>query len=128
MDIKLKQSLCSKRRNRLLKKITQHEIEFSSILKALNVRFIPQKGFISGKNFCIVDFYLPDYKICVEIDGEYHNRPSQIERDRNKDYYLSKQRKFSVLHIKNESLKSLNNNDLFQLLKDLKQKKRVVYL
>lgn len=36
----------------------------------------------------ILDFYFPSVGICVEIDGEYHNTPEQIELDNQRDAAL----------------------------------------
>lgn len=121
-----KQSICAKRRNLLLKKQTKSEIEFARLLDVLGINYIAQKGFIVGNNFCIVDFYLPSYKTCVEIDGGYHYEESQIKRDLNRDFYLNKQRGFGVLHIDNDSLKHLKVDVLLTILHSLKTNKNVI--
>jgi very-short-patch-repair endonuclease len=123
-----KQSLCHKRKISLLKKQTSSELKFAEILRELNIRFMPQKGFISGNNFCIVDFYLPDYKTCIEIDGGYHYQPSQIKRDLNRDYYLNKQRKFAVLHIDNDSIDSIDKLKFTCLLLNIKANRSIFKL
>jgi hypothetical protein len=39
----------------------------------MRIHYMFQKGFIQGKYYCIVDFYLPKpYNICIEIDGKYN--------------------------------------------------------
>lgn len=82
------------------------ELVFKKILEESNVKFIFQKGFISGNGFYIVDFYIPKpFKIVIEIDGEYHNTTSQIEYDKRKDEYL-KNRGFRVVRIKNNEVSS----------------------
>ena len=43
----------------------------------------------------IVDFYCHELKLIIEVDGEYHNEPSQIERDQERSFLL----KFQDLHI-----------------------------
>lgn len=126
MNITEKQSICHKRKNNLLKRQTESELLFASILDRLGVRYMPQKGFIAGNNFCIVDFYLPDFKTCVEIDGGYHNEPNQIKRDSNRDYYLNKQRKFGVIHIENEALNSMEDSFILDALNKSKSE-RLVY-
>ena len=102
--MKNKQSLCSKRRSKLLKNPTPSELLFKKRLEDAGINFIFQKGFIAGSNFCIADFYLPKpYKIVIEVDGEYHNTAKQQIRDKNKDYYY-KQRGFRVIHIDNSDV------------------------
>jgi very-short-patch-repair endonuclease len=57
---------------------TKPEQQFSKILDALNLRYETQKRI--EKYIC--DFYLPDYGIVVEVDGDYwHANPSKFEAD-----------------------------------------------
>lgn len=56
------------------------EIFISDYLTALNITFQPQKRFSDCKNqkqsdMLPFDFYLPDYNICIEFDGEHHFHP-----------------------------------------------------
>lgn len=46
----------------------------SEILKKLNVNFDTQKSYpeLKHKNLLYFDFFLPDYNICIEYDGEQH--------------------------------------------------------
>jgi len=59
-------------------KNTSIEIIIKSVLDSLNILYEQQyiiKGFV-------VDFYLPDYNLLIECDGDYwHSRPEQIKRD-----------------------------------------------
>jgi very-short-patch-repair endonuclease len=104
MDFKDKQILCSIRRARLLKRPTKSELIFKERLESANIKFMFQKGFIQGDNFCIADFYLPKpLRIIIEIDGNYHGTKEQQKRDLNKDAYY-RQRKFTVIRIKNSEV------------------------
>lgn len=117
----VKQALCAKRRKELIQRITLAELHVVKLLEENKLKFIFQKGFISGKNFCIVDFYLPKpYRICIEIDGSYHSLPKQQVRDKNKDFYLQKQRGFKVIHITNEAVLNMNSKQLMSKIKYLK--------
>lgn len=108
-SMKEKQSLCSKRQNRLKKYATNAELVFKDKLDQLELKYQFQKGFIKGKNFCIVDFYLPrPHKICIEIDGGYHNDPEQIKRDINRTFYLEKQRGYKVIRFTNEEAEAFS--------------------
>ena len=116
MDKIIKQSLCSIRRNKLIDNSTQSEITFKNKLDKLNIKYCYQKGFIAGDNFCIVDFYLPKpYKLCIEIDGGYHNTPIQIRRDKSRTKYLIN-RGFKVLRLTNREANSIPLVDLKQLI------------
>ena len=56
------------------------EIFIGDYLNSLNIVFNPQKRFDDCRNkkqsdMLPFDFYLPDYNICIEYDGEHHFRP-----------------------------------------------------
>lgn len=99
-----KQRDISKYRKTLLDNQTNSELIFASILKKYYLKYIPQKGFISGKGKYIVDFYLPKpYKVCIEIDGASHR--GREEYDRRRTAYLSSDRRFRVIRFTNEEVK-----------------------
>ena len=59
------------------------EMFIRDYLTLLNVAFQPQKRFSDCKNkkqsdMLPFDFYLPDYNICIEYDGEHHFRPIEM--------------------------------------------------
>ena len=58
------------------------ELNIAKILSELNINFIRNKKFDDCfGNFKLklpFDFYLPDYNICIEYDGEQHYRPVSI--------------------------------------------------
>ena len=102
ITFKDKQKTLFKRLKKLRDNATKSELIFKEILDSLKIKYIFQKGFISGDAYVIVDFYLPKpYKICIEIDGKYHDK--QKGKDKWKDDYL-KGRGFRVIRIKNEEL------------------------
>ena len=104
-DIKEKHKTLKKRVKRLKEKTTKAEKIVYDYLTKKDVRFFFQKGFIGGSNYVIVDFYLPKpFKICIEIDGGYHNTPKQKKRDLNRDDYLINYRGFKVYHFTNEQI------------------------
>lgn len=108
MDIKEKQKTLYSRKTKLCNNATESEILFKKKLSLLGIKFIFQKAFIAGNGYYIVDFYLPKpYKICIEIDGGYHNTPEQKRKDYGKNMYL-KNRGFSVIRIKNEDVKNVD--------------------
>jgi len=103
-----KQSLCSIYRMKLLKSPTPSELIFKDRLDKIGIKYIFQKGFIAGNNFCIADFYIPKpYKIVIEIDGGYHKSNKQIKRDKHKDIYY-KSRGFKVIHIDNKDVSTFD--------------------
>lgn len=48
------------------------------------VHFIHQAPFVIDGHIYFADFYLPEKRIVVEIDGDYHNGKYQQAKDRNR--------------------------------------------
>lgn len=112
LTFKEKQPLLFIRQKSLRQFATPEELYLKELLDALNVDYIFQKGFLSGDFFCIVDFYLPKYKLCIEIDGGYHTTEKQKKRDWAKDKYLKETRRFRVLRLTNEEVHYLSEISL----------------
>lgn len=60
-------------REDLIKKQTNSEKLFKAYLKSAGVNYFFQKIFYTNKSFRIVDFYLPECNVVIEIDGKYHD-------------------------------------------------------
>lgn len=54
----------------------------------------------------IADFYLPDHRLIVEIDGGYHATPEQRAADQKTDTLFLKERGIRKLRLSNELLLS----------------------
>jgi len=90
------------------------EIFIGEYLSLLGVTFQPQKRFKDCKNkkqtdMLPFDFYLPDYNLCIEYDGEHHFRP--IESWGGYDKFLINQENDNI---KNQYCKD-NNIALLRL-------------
>lgn len=112
-----KQRKLFKRKLELEYNITEAELVMSKKLASLNERYIFQKGFIQGPGFYIVDFYLPKYKICLELDGDYHLDERQKDYDKRKNDYLVYYRGFKVIRLNNNECFSISLSKLQNLLK-----------
>ena len=95
------------------------------LLKRLPVPVKRQK--IIGKY--IVDFYIPQYKVVIEIDGKQHSAPENHIADTERDKYLS-ELGLKVFRYKNIDVNTkynvVANNILLKLgltVNDLKPKK-----
>lgn len=108
------------------------EMFITDYLISLNVTFQPQKRFKDCRNkkqtdTLPFDFYLPDYNVCIEYDGEHHFRPMDMwggyekflinqENDRIKNKYCKNHNitlvrlpyTYSKKDIENEILKILS--------------------
>jgi very-short-patch-repair endonuclease len=108
-----KKELAIKFAKKLRESPTNAEVRIRKILiNDLCLKVIFQKPFIRG-NFYIVDFLLPDYGVCIEVDGEYHNNTQQIKKDIKRDLYL-KERGYKVIRITNKRAESITSEELFK--------------
>lgn len=96
-------------------KRTKAEIKLAEILDTLGVRYLQQKGFMSGiRTFVIADFYIPKpHKLVIEVDGEYHKAHQGY--DEWKDNYY-KSRGFKVLRLSNEVVLN-SSEDVYSTIK-----------
>ncbi|MTI87234.1 MAG: endonuclease domain-containing protein [Balneolaceae bacterium] len=51
----------------------------------------------------VLDFYVPEVYLAIEVDGKIHLKKEQIQRDLNKDTFLENHR-VDVIRIKNEEV------------------------
>ncbi|MGJ8684598.1 MAG: endonuclease domain-containing protein [Nonlabens sp.] len=64
----------------------------------------------------IVDFYCAQHQLIIELDGQYHDEPNQLEQDNKSDAYLNSSG-FHVLRYENKYI--FEHLDL--VLKEIKQ-------
>jgi len=96
-------------KNCLKKNATKAELAFEAILKELNIKYMFQKGFIAGRSFFIVDFYIPrPHKTVFEIDGKSHNPKRQKNYDFRRTQTLKK-RGIRVFRFKNKEVINKRN-------------------
>lgn len=90
-------------------KATESEIKFKAVLKAIGVKYEFQHILFvntSGK-FFILDFYLPDYNIGIEIDGGYHFTHEQYLKDSERTKTILKFIKIrNIIRFKNSEVKT----------------------
>lgn len=116
MNIKTKQRLNFKRKEILIKKATDHELEIKKLLDENKIKYMFQKGFISGNGFYIADFYFPKpIKKILEIDGKYHDTDEQKQYDKRRDMYFLK-RGIKTIRIKNDETKNMTIDSIVRLL------------
>lgn len=72
------------------KNITEGEKAAKAVLDEMCVDYEFQKPcLVAGRSY-IMDFYLENFGICIEIDGGYHNTTEQLLRDRERTNILAK--------------------------------------
>ena len=84
--------------------ITWHQEEAMRILDLRKIEYVREKRIFHHDSFYLVDIYLPEWNMCVEIDGASHDLPEIQEKDRIRDTYLREQG-YWVFRIKNEDIR-----------------------
>ena len=67
---------------------TAAEKKIRQLLEGYSIKHITQKPIYTSDSFYIVDFYLPEINLVVEVDGDYHYTSEQIEKDKAKNEKL----------------------------------------
>jgi very-short-patch-repair endonuclease len=119
-EVKEKQKTLDERKKILKERITPSELVMQGLLLILKPKIgkaIFQKGFIAGNGYCICDFYLPKWGVCIEVDGEYHFTEKQSKIDNYKNSYLTQERKLRLFRITNSEVFDLTPDKLFKLLR-----------
>lgn len=90
-------------RQQKIKEQTKEETVTKAVLKSLKIPFDFQKIFYNIETFYIVDFYLPDYNVVIEVDGGYHNTKIQKEKDAKREKFIRRYNKVKyIARIRNE--------------------------
>jgi ATP-dependent DNA helicase RecG len=100
-----------------LAKQTPAEKQLGKILRELKIKYQAQRPvhYAKGK-FFILDFYIVMSRLCIEVDGGYHNTPEQQEKDTLRTEILNKQN-VKVVRFTNEEI--LHNPDIKIIIKQL---------
>lgn len=82
--------------------------EIRNILNSLNINFEREKIFknCKDKRYLPFDFYLPDYNICIEYDGEQHYGINRTFKLTDKDFnYIKRHDTIKDEYCKNNNIK-----------------------
>lgn len=105
------------RRNELLQKKSLAETHFESLLLNSRIFYVREKlNYDHVNNWCYTDFYIPYYKIAIEIDGKEHSSGIRHEKDIKKEFFLKKNRNISTIRFSNEECLSLNELSIDDIL------------
>lgn len=77
-------------------KLSKGELKIKSFLEQNDINFVRQKRFDDCKNIKPLpfDFYLPDYNLCIEFDGELHFK--QVDYFGGKESFLKRKENDSI--------------------------------
>ena len=106
-------------KNKLLNKYSNAEEHFESLLKMTDMFYVREKGnFRYGTRWCYYDFYIPFYRIYIEIDGKSHDSAEQRLIDKEKQKIVEHKNRF-LIRLSNEEVLGLNEISLCYLIKRL---------
>ena len=101
------------RKHKLLNKHSAAESHFEKLLNEAHIYHEREKCFYDRKGeWCYIDFYIPLYHLAIEIDGKEHGTQKQSFRDKNKEEFLSCNRKIDTVRITNEQCLAMRQINL----------------
>lgn len=94
-------------RYQLQDKANIYERIFAEYLHNKKIEFIHQAPYIIDNKIYFLDFYLKDYNIAVELDGQYHDSQFQHGKDKYRDE-MFKSINIKTIRINNAEVKDKN--------------------
>lgn len=90
------------RRRDLRNGSTSAEASLWKVLKGSQLEGLKFRRQHSVGNY-ILDFYCPEYKLAIELDGNYHFEEDQMKRDEDRDKFLA-EIGIRVIRIENDNV------------------------
>ena len=85
------------------RKVSEGEVNVKQSLRGLGYNFIHQFTVAGPKREYIMDFFLPDYNICIEYDGHSrHYTEEGIQHDSIRDNWLNEQFGIETIRVKRD--------------------------
>lgn len=95
---------------------TLYELQLEEKLLRWQIKYEKQKPVIANNKLYFLDFYLPQFKTYIEVDGKYHNTSKQYTKDCKRSKNITMENDFTELRLPNDRIKSISKSDLLQLL------------
>jgi very-short-patch-repair endonuclease len=67
----------------------------------------------------IFDFYCPEAKLAIELDGAYHQSPEQAARDQERDVYVYATYGITTLRFNNDQITNDLSSTLSRIIAEL---------
>lgn len=108
-------------KNKLLNKVSNAESHFEKLLINSPIYFFREKGnFRWDTRWCYYDFYIPYYRLYIEIDGKEHNLPEKVLID-NEKKALVRDNHYYLVRFTNEEVLDLDAIDIMEIIDKLCQ-------
>ena len=103
-------------RNKLLNKLSNAEAHFENLLREAGIYYVREKtNFKMDTRWCYYDFFLPFYRLYIELDGKSHDGKEQKAIDREKEKLVRNRQRF-IIRIPNEKVMSLDKISIEDLI------------
>lgn len=106
-----RRSVAKKYSSNLKKRATKAENRFRNKLNQLKIKYKFQHIIPNTHTFYIIDFYIPNERLCIELDGGYHEDPIQQRRDRKRDKFLVS-KEYKVWRLTNEEADQISLEEI----------------
>lgn len=107
-----------KRKNELLRKDSNAEKHFAKLLNEASIYYVKEKCcYDKYGNWCYIDFYIPFYKIGIEIDGKEHKYGKRKEKDIKKENFLKEERNITTIRYTNTECLHMNAISIIDIVK-----------
>lgn len=117
-----------KLKEQLLRKNSDAERHFMKLLDATPYYYIREKCcYDASGNWCYIDFYIPFFRLGIEIDGKEHNTKEHKIKDKKKESFLSEKRGIDIYRITNEECMKMQSIDVVDIVKKVKRTKPMSY-
>lgn len=111
-----------KRKDNLIKKHSVAELHFKCLLDKTPYFYIREKCcYDKNWNWCYIDFYIPLFKLGIEIDGKEHRNKENHDKDLKKEKFLSEDRRISIYRITNEDCLKMDSVDILKILREVRK-------
>lgn len=110
----------SKQARQMQRRPTIAESVLASKLTNLSISYESQYVVDYKGIAAIYDFYLPNCRVLIEVDGGYHNSKDQQQTDRIKDFIAEKKLRRNMLRLTNQEVIEIDEEDLRQLIEGAK--------
>ncbi len=111
-----KRKFLGKRAAQMRQKPTLSEAVFQKKLEAAKFNFKAQWVYDVEGFAGIVDFYLYDYKLLIEVDGGYHTTEDQRLKDAEKDFVCGKLLNKRLVRLTDEEALAITDEGILALL------------
>jgi leucyl-tRNA synthetase len=89
---------------------TTAERAFRSLLRDVGIQHYFQKPVKVDNGYRYIDFYFPHLRLAIEIDGSYHNDPSQQIKDQEREEEIIEKLPVTFIRFTNQQV--LDNPEL----------------